>query len=62
MSNIEWQNRMADRKRRADERNATRGRAPVPARLRGLQVEDGERFAAELLKPENLPKAPPRKP
>ena len=62
MNNTEWQNRMADQKRCDDERNATRGRASVPAQLRGLMVEDGERFAAVLLKPENLPKAPPRKP
>jgi len=62
MNNAEWQNRMADQKRRDDVRNATRGRASVPAQLRGLRVEDGERFAAELLNPENLPKAPPRRP
>ena len=62
MNNTEWQNRMADQKRRDDERNATRGRAPVSAQLRGLRVEDGERFAAELLNPENLPKAQLRRP
>ena len=62
MNNTEWQNRMADQKRCDDARNATRGRAPVSAQLRGLRVEDGERFAAGLLKPENLPKVPPRRP